>query len=85
MTQQAIANQIKQLLIDVLSLNSTVEELDTETLLLGNIPEFDSMAIVSVVTGIEETFNIQIEDDELDAEVFESVGSLVSFVEAKLA
>ncbi len=84
MTQEAIANKIKQLLIDVLSLNSTVDELDNETLLLGNIPEFDSMAIVSVVTGIEETFNIQIEDDELDAEVFESVSSLVSFVEAKL-
>jgi acyl carrier protein len=60
-----------------------VEQLHDDTQLLGHIPEFDSMAIVSVVTSLEESFDIQIADDELEAEVFESVGSLVSFIQSK--
>jgi acyl carrier protein len=83
MTQEAIANKIKQLLIETLSLSTTVEQLGEDTPLLGHIPEFDSMAIVSVITSLEETFDIQIEDDELDAEVFESIGTLIQFVHGK--
>lgn len=51
--------------------------------MLGGIPEFDSMAVVAVITSIEEEFGITIDDDELSASVFETVGSLSRFVESK--
>jgi acyl carrier protein len=40
---------------------------------------------MTVITSIEDQFDITVDDDELDADVFETVGSLVRFVESKLA
>lgn len=80
MTRQEVSNQIKQLLIDTLSLDLSPAEMADDTLLLGDLPEFDSMAIVSIITEIEQVFGFVAEDDELSAEVFESVDSLVEFV-----
>ncbi len=77
------ANLVKQLLIDILSLDVEITDLTDETPLLGNFPEFDSMAIVSVLTGLEEQFGFAVDDDELDAEVFATVGNLIEFVEKR--
>ncbi len=51
--------------------------------LLGSIPELDSMAIVTIISGLEEHFNIEIHDDEINASIFETVGSLAAFVDRK--
>jgi acyl carrier protein len=55
-----------------------------DTRLLGEVPEFDSMAIVTLIGQIEEDFGIFVEDDELNAEVFESFGSVFNYVSEKL-
>ena len=52
--------------------------------LLGAIPEFDSQAVVAILTAIEEQLGVVIEDDEITAEVFETVGTLVAFLEQKI-
>ncbi len=75
---------VKKLLIETLSLNLNIEDIPDDFLLLGNLPEFDSMAIVSVITSLEEQFGFVAEDDELEAEVFESVNSLATFVKERL-
>jgi acyl carrier protein len=56
-----------------------------DTPLLGAIPELDSMAVASVLTALEERFGFAIDDDEIDGAMFTSVGTLVRFVEGKLA
>ena len=56
----------------------------SDTALLGAIPEFDSMAVVTVLTAIEEQYDVVVEDDEIDAETFETIGTLASFVDSKL-
>ena len=58
--------------------------LDRDTLLFGNLPELDSMAVATVLTALEDRFDILIDDDEISAELFESVGSLADFIAAKL-
>lgn len=58
--------------------------LHRETPLLGGLPEFDSQAVVSIITTLEEHLGIYIEDDEIIAEVFETVGTLVDFLETKM-
>ena len=70
---------------EALSLQGRGTRFDRETPLLGSLPEFDSMAVITVITSLEERFDITVEDDELNAEVFETVGSLVGFVESKLS
>lgn len=55
-----------------------------DTPLLGAIPELDSMAVVAVLTAIEERFGLAIEDDEIDGASFANLGALVDLVERKL-
>jgi acyl carrier protein len=57
--------------------------MNASTALLGEIPEFDSMAVVSVIMSIEELFELTIEDDDISAETFATVSSLVEFVKSK--
>lgn len=78
-------NDTIQVLRDVLHLGARADGFTPSTPLLGSIPEFDSMAVVSILTSIEERFGVIVEDDEISAETFESVGTLHAFVLAKLA
>ena len=77
------AASVKEILIDVLQLSSDAE-FDEDTALLGAIPEFDSMAVVTVLTAIEDTFGVEVDDDEISADIFETFGTLCAFVEEKI-
>jgi acyl carrier protein len=76
--------RIKNILRDALSLGDRAATLTLESPLLGGLPEFDSMAVVTVVTMIEDELGVTIDDDELSADVFATVGSLADFVAQKL-
>lgn len=80
----AVLDDVKQILAEVLQLGDSVQAFSPSTPLLGSIPELDSMTVVSLITSLEEFYGFVIEDDEINAEVFETVGSLVSFIESKL-
>lgn len=80
-----IAKQVLRILDEVLSLEGRAVNFSRETLLLGAIPELDSMAVVSLITAFEEQLGITVDDDEIDGATFASVGSLIDFVAAKLA
>ena len=43
------------------------------------------MAVVAVITNLEERLGFSIDDDEIDGATFATVGSLVDFVERKVA
>ncbi|BBL35762.1 acyl carrier protein [Nitrosomonas stercoris] len=76
---------VKSILGDVLNLGERKNSLTADSVLLGNIPELDSMAVVNVITALEEYFDFSVDDDEISAQAFETVGSLVLFVEDKLS
>jgi acyl carrier protein len=78
-------DEVKDILSDVLSLGERKNLIKTDSSLLGSIPELDSMAVVNVITALEEHFGITVNDDEISAKTFETLGSLVNFVEQKLA
>jgi len=80
----AVLDEVKSMLGDVLQIGDRTDTLTEASGLIGVVPEFDSMAVVSVMTAIEEHYGILIDDDEVSAETFETVGSLVSFVESKI-
>ncbi|SFM71792.1 acyl carrier protein [Nitrosomonas communis] len=77
--------EVKNILADVLNLRERKNSLREDTILLGNIPELDSMAVVNVITALEEYYDISIDDDEISAKTFETLGSLTRFVEQKLS
>ena len=77
--------EVANILADVLSLGDRKNSLKADSVLLGNIPELDSMAVVNVITALEDHFGITVDDDEISAQTFETVGTLTGFVEQKLA
>lgn len=77
--------EVKNTLSDVLSLGERRNSLKEDSALLGAIPELDSMAVVNVITALEERFDITVDDDEISARTFETLGALTHFVEQKLA
>ena len=56
-----------------------------ETPLLGHVAELDSMAIVTFFAALEDDHGVLVDDDEVSAELFETLASLTSFVAEKLA
>lgn len=80
-----VHDEVLRVLDDVLSLNGRSATFSRTTPLLGAIPELDSMAVVTLITSLEEQLGITVNDDEIDGDVFATVGSLVDFASAKLA
>jgi len=77
-------NSVKKVLRDALGLGDRAGALNASSGLLGSLPEFDSMAVVNVLAALEDEFGISVNDDELSADVFATVGSLAEFVARKL-
>ncbi len=80
-----VTKVVLRVLDEVLSLNGRALSFTRDTPLLGAIPELDSMAVVGLITQLEENFGITVEDDDIDGDTFSTVGSLVDFVTQKLA
>lgn len=78
-------DEIKTILGATLGLGDRAQAFTPDTPLIGAIPEFDSMAVVSIITALEEQYGIEVDDDEVSAETFETVGALSEFIEAKLS
>ena len=75
---------VRSVLVDVLGLDAErVAAFDADTELFGAIPELDSMAVAGLLTELEDRLDIEIDDDDVDAEIFETFGNLVAFAEAK--
>ena len=61
-----------------------VDGLTPESGLFGALPEIDSMAVANLFTEIEDRFGFTVDDEDVDGEMLETFGGLLSFVERKL-
>ncbi|WP_313174209.1 acyl carrier protein [Massilia sp.] len=75
--------EVKTLLIDVLNLGPAGQALTADSPLLGSLPELDSMAVVTLIGALDEHFGIAIDDDDISASTFATLGSLAAFVEER--
>ncbi len=75
---------LRRILTDVLGLRQgQADSFDADTGLFGHLPELDSMAVAGLLTEMEDRLEIIIEDDEIDGELLETYGALLSFAEEK--
>lgn len=81
----ATLEEVKQVLGDALQLGARVNNLQATSPLLGSMPELDSIAVVNVITTLEEHFGFTVDDDEISADTFATLGSLAGFVDKKLS
>lgn len=75
----------KDILRSNLQLGARADQLAPETPLMGNFPEFNSLTVVGLITAVEEETGSAVDDDEINADIFESVGSFARFIESKMA
>lgn len=80
-----IERETLAVLDSVLGLQGRSSGFSARTRLLGAVPELDSMAVAALLAGLEDHFDIRVADDEVDGGLFATVGSLVAFVQRKLA
>ena len=78
-------DEVRLTLAQTLGIEDRIESLTPQTPLLDHLTELDSMAVVEVLTALEERFGITIDDAEVSGELFETLGTLTSFVESKTA
>lgn len=80
-----LLDDVKRVVGGALQIGSRVQQMSADAPLLGAVPELDSMAVINLITALEEQFDITVADDEIDASTFETLGSLTQFIERKVA
>ena len=80
-----LIDEVRMVVGDALQLGARAKTMDASTALLGALPELDSMAVVNVITALEEHFGIVVADDEIGADTFATLGSLSDFIGQKRA
>ncbi len=79
---QPVEDLLRDLLVEVLGLpRARVNGFGGDTELFGALPEFDSMAVANLLTGLEERLGVLIEDDDVEAEDFATFGHLLALTE----
>lgn len=72
-----------EVIVDVLGIEDRADQITADTPLFGSLPELDSLAVVQLLAALEERFDIEVMDDDITGEVFDTVGSLTDFVEER--
>jgi acyl carrier protein len=72
---------VKVVLVKTLGIQDRAQTLDASTELFGSLPELDSMAVVALAVNLEREFDFEIDDEDFNGEVFETIGTLAEFVE----
>lgn len=75
--------EVLAILDETLGLGGRTMRFTADTVLLGAVPELDSMAVIALINAMQEHFDFIADDDDIDGSTFATVGSLVAFVESK--
>ncbi|MEU0269720.1 phosphopantetheine-binding protein [Nocardioides sp. NPDC006303] len=83
-TTEATLDRVGEAITEVIGTDHSAGTLSADTLLFGSLPELDSLALVELITVLEDRFGFEMDEDDINAEVFESVGSLAEYVRAQI-
>lgn len=84
MTQTPLHRKVKELIIERLQLEGmSPDEIDAAAPLFGDGLGLDSIDALELVIGIEKTFGVRIQDEEVGAKAFASVDALAVFLKEK--
>jgi acyl carrier protein len=81
---QATFENVKAVVVATLDIKDRADDLVPESELLGSLPELDSVAVVELIVALQDRFGIEIEDDEVIGDIFETLGQLTAFLDSKV-
>lgn len=73
----------KEVLQTTLQLGDQADSLTRETPLMGHFPKLNSLTVIGGISEIEAQTGCAIDDQEITSEIFESVGTLATFIHQK--
>jgi acyl carrier protein len=76
-------NEVKSLIGETLGIADRIDSMDASTRLLGSLPELDSMAVAELLAAIEQRFGLEVDSADITTDIFDTVGTLAAYVEAK--
>lgn len=83
--EAAVAQTVKQVLRDILGLSEArAAALTDESGLFGTLPELDSMAVMGLLTELEDRLGILIDDEDVDGDMLLTFGALTRFAADRL-
>ena len=80
---KSIEDKLKEMIVERLFLSVTPDEIADDDPLMEKF-EIDSVRLFEIVIGLEEVFDISLEDDEFSVERFETVKAIADLVREKL-
>jgi len=75
----------REILRSNLQLGARADQMNRSTTLMGSLPEFNSLTVVGLIAGVEEQTGCSVNDDEISADIFETVGTFADFIAIKMA
>lgn len=75
-------DEVKALVAETLGIVDRLDSMNASTGLFGSLPELDSMAVIELVTAIQEKFGFEVDHASLTMDTFETIGTLAAFVDA---
>lgn len=82
--RDALFESVRDVIVQTLDLPGPKQRFAPDSGLFGDVPELDSMGVVLLLTALEDRFDIQLSDDEIDAEWFETFGSVTEFIRVRV-
>jgi acyl carrier protein len=76
----SIEHRVKQVIIRKLSLEVDPDEIGDDDQLFGGGMGLNSMATIEIIVGLEEEFEIEVPDEDLRVELFDSVKTMADYV-----
>lgn len=83
MPEDRVEDRIKQVIVRTLALEIEPEEIDERDPLFDGGLGLNSMATIEIIVGLEEAFGIQVADEDLRVELFDSVQSMADYVRSQ--
>jgi len=73
---------VKEVIATTLGLEHRAAEFESDTPLFGAMPELDSIAVLELITALEDRFGIEIDGEYITADHFGTIGALSALVES---
>lgn len=83
--ENLILGQLKTILDEELNLPVNTENFDENTALDAEGLDLDSLGFVELIMQVEDRFNFQFTETEINLENFKTIGSLSTLIASKLA
>ncbi|MEI2730734.1 MAG: phosphopantetheine-binding protein [Dermatophilaceae bacterium] len=83
-TNKDTLSEVISIVVETLGIEDRAGTLDASTPLFGSMPELDSLAVIEVITRIEDRFGLYV-DDGFSGDDFDTIGTLANFVDGLLA